>query len=139
MKQAQVSAAYQTLIKLKDSELPISAAYRLSLLIKKLEPLINSEIDLERRLLQKYEGVVTEDGRIDFSGKNSVNLIQTETDKHDDMQDRMNGFVREMNELQNQEIDVEFTPVELRLSTLDEVKMSLADVAKLDGFVNFIE
>lgn len=140
MKQKQITSAYQTLAKLKDSELPIAAAYRLSLLLKQLEPLVNSQIELEKKLLQKYEGVVKEDGRVDFSKQNtyltSTNL--TDEDRADAMR-RMTGFANEVNELGEQEAEIDFKPIDLRLDSVGDVKLTLVDMTRLEGFINFIE
>lgn len=140
MKQKQITSAYQTLAKLKDSELPIAAAYRLSLLLKQLEPLVNSQIELEKKLLQKYEGVVKEDGRVDFSKQNTdlTSENQTDEDRADAMR-RMTGFANEVNELGEQEAEIDFKPIDLRLDSVGDVKLTLVDMTRLDGFINFIE
>lgn len=140
MKQKQITSAYQTLAKLKDSELPIAAAYRLSLLLKQLEPLVNSQIELEKKLLQKYEGVVKEDGRVDFS-KQSTDLTsanQTDEERADVMR-RMTCFANEVNELGEQEAEIDFKPIDLKLDSVGDVKLTLVDMARLEGFINFIE
>ena len=140
MKQKQITSAYQTLAKLKDSELPIAAAYRLSLLLKQLEPLVNSQIELEKKLLRKYEGVVKEDGRVDFSKQNTdlTSTNQTDEEQADAMR-RMTGFANEVNELGEQEAEIDFKPIDLRLDSVGDVKLTLVDIARLDGFINFIE
>lgn len=140
MKQKQITSAYQTLAKLKDSELPIAAAYRLSLLLKQLEPLVNSQIELEKKLLQKYGGVVKEDGRVDFSKQNTdlTSANQTDEDRADVMR-RMTGFANEVNELGEQEAEIDFKPIDLRLNSVGDVKLTLVDMTRLEGFINFIE
>lgn len=128
MKQHQVNDAYQTLSKLNGTKFPIRVAYNMYQLLKKLEPSYTCEVDLERKLLAKYNGYVSDNGDLVF-GSDDEPLEVRKQYRAD--------FLSEVNELCNIEVDLDFDPIIIRYDDMEGQTLSITDIAKLDGFVVF--
>lgn len=121
MKQIKVNAAYNTLRKLADLQLPVRSAYEVYMLIKQIEPIRNFGTERGKAILEKYNGSIKGDGRLMFP-----------------TQDEANAFSNELQELNEMETDVEVTPITLSFDDLD-CTLSPADIASLEGFVAFTD
>lgn len=120
MKQYQVNNAYETLRMMAAYKLPAKASYQLWSLSKALEPARTFALEEQKKFLEHYHGTVDAQGVARFPTK-----------------DEEDGFVRDMTDLANADIDVAFTPVRLADDILDGVRLSMDDIARLEGFVTF--
>lgn len=138
MKQYRISKAYQVLNGMQNMDMPVRMALHLSMLMKKLSPCFDSAVECERRLLAKYDGDIDANGRIVFKIRGADEGKATDQDRAD-AQARMDGFNREQEELAQTEIELDFKPVDIKLDDVADMKITMADMTALDGFVNFVE
>lgn len=138
MKQYRISKAYQVLNGMQNMDMPVRMALHLSMLMKKLSPCFDSAVECERRLLVKYDGDIDANGRIVFKIRGAEEGKATDQDRAD-AQARMDGFNREQEELAQTEIELDFKPVDIKLDDVTDMKITMADMTALDGFVNFVE
>lgn len=122
MKQIQINAAYNVMRRLANLQLPVKRAYELYMLIKQIEPMREFAVTRGKALLEKYHGTLKSDGEFVFPTK-------------DDAQ----AFGKELNELNNMEVDVNVTPVVMSYDDMSEYTLSPAEIASIDGFVTFEE
>ena len=122
MKQYQVSNAYETICMLSEFKLPVSASYSLYTLAKKLEPTQMFVDHKKRELLEEYHGSCDASGYAHFPTK-----------------DEESAFVAAINELANLDIEIDFKPVNIPMNCLNDAKLSISDISRLNGFVNFTE
>lgn len=120
MKQYQINKAYNALGRLADMQLPVRDSRNLYMLSKQLGDAYDFALQQEKKLIEKYNGVLTGDGGITFSNS-----------------DEMKKFSEELAELNNLEIDVEFDPVIISCDAMEGQRISPSDIACLDGFVTF--
>lgn len=102
------------------ADVPVRDAYKLYMLMKKLEPAYDFEIDREKTIIVKHGGKIRSDGTISFSQRSSAEEFQ-----------------REISELKNMEAEIEYEQVTLDLAEMSDCKLSLEDIAALDGFIEF--
>ena len=122
MKQLQINKAYGALNKLANMQMPVRDAYRLYLLTEQIKPSYNFELEQEKKLLEKYEGVLDQ-------GSGTFQFKDRET---------MEAFGREMKELNDFDAEIEFDPVEISMDALGTQKLTPVDIMCLEGFVAFI-
>lgn len=120
MKQYQINKAYSALGRLANMPLPVRVARDLYMLSKQLDDSYNFELEQEKKLIAKYNGVFTNDGGVTFANSEDAN-----------------AFGEELTELNNLEVDVEFDPVVIDCDAMGDQKISPFDIACLDGFVFF--
>lgn len=111
----------QSIEKLMNLELPFKEAYRIYSLTKEINDAREFFIKEERKLIEKYNAEIAENGEIKF---NSVE------DK--------NSFIKEYDDLKNLELN-EFKPLEINISILDKINFTPIDFIALDGVINFID
>lgn len=137
MKQIQAIRAYQTLMQMRDMPLSISAAYKITMLLKKLDSIYTSQIDLERGLLAKHNGIVTDDGGVTFTLPNHDEKIELSEEERALLTKHAQDFNEELNELNNQDVELEIQPIKLKFSELEGTKLTIQDMLSLEGFVEF--
>lgn len=122
MKQFQINRAYSALNKLANMQMPIRDAYNLYLLSERIKPAYNFELEQEKKLIEKYAGVLNQNtGAIAFQDDESAA-----------------SFQREMAALNSFDVDIEVNPVVISMDSLVEQKIAPIDIMCLDGFVTFI-
>lgn len=120
MKQMQINRAYAALSRLLNIPLPASEAYGVYMLAKKLESNYTFELEQQKKMVEKYDGTINEDGSIVFTNKeNSIN------------------FQQEIDELANIEVVLDIDPIVVECAHLDGHKITPIDMYNLDGFVVF--
>lgn len=120
MKQYQINKAYSALGRLANMQMPVRDARNLYMLSKQLDDAYNFELEQERKLIEKYNGVLTGDGGVTFPNN-----------------DEAKKFGEELAELNNLDVEVDFDPVVIPCDVMDEQRVSPFDIACLDGFVTF--
>lgn len=120
MKQYQINKAYNALGRLANMQLPVRDSRNLYMLSKQLDDAYSFEVEQEKKLIEKYNGVLTGDGGVTFPSN-----------------DEAKKFSEDLAELNNLEVDVEFDPVVISCDAMDGQRISPFDVACLDGFVTF--
>lgn len=138
MKQYQISKAYQVLNRIQNMDMPVRIALHLSMLMKKLSPCFESAVECEKRLVEKYHGEIDENGRVVFRIRGAEDGTATDQDRVE-AQTNADGFNREQQELNQTEIELDFQPLEIKLNDVADLKLTMADMTALDGFVNFVE
>lgn len=120
MKQYQVNRAVKALNRLSSLPLPVRDAYNVFTLGKALEPNYEFVTEQEKKIIQKYGGIIGRDGNISFGDQSNTQ-----------------EFENEMNELSNMDVEIKFEPVTLSFDALGDSKITPADIMALNGFVNF--
>ena len=113
--------ALPVLQRLMELKLPIKKAYSIYSLAKQINEQREFFIKEERKLIEKFNAEVLEDGRIKFI--DSINQVH---------------FAEEHNELMQYEVE-NFSPIELSFNDLGDAEMTPADLMTLEGVINFIE
>lgn len=99
------------LISLLDKEIPIKAAWKLNRLIKGFDKELGEIEEFRVSLVQKL-GVMGDNGQVSVP------------------QEKMEQFITEFNELLNQEVDVEFEPVDIDI--FGDLNVSAKDLMVLE-------
>lgn len=120
MTQYQLLQATPMLQKLSQYKLPIKTVYALYNLMKKAEECRAFFVEQEQKLVKEFNGTVNEEGKISF-----------------DNQENFKEFVAKYNELKSLEVDA--AAVALKISDLGDQTITVADMAALDGVINFEE
>ncbi len=120
MKQYQINNACNALGRLSNIQLRMRDSRNLYMLSKQLEDAYNFEVEQEKKLIEKYHGEITQGGLVHFP---------TPTDG--------DGFKKEIAELNNLDVEVDFDPVTINCDGLDDQLITPHDIACLDGFVIF--
>lgn len=132
MKQNQINRAYQTLSKMANMQLPVRVAYDLFMMLRQLEPAYKCELELERKLIEKYSGIIQNDGSISFQSLDNTEESMNEARK------RVEGFGKEISELNDTEAPIDITPITISYEAMEGQTLTPADMACLDGFVVFV-
>lgn len=119
MKQGKIIKAYYVLKNMAGESYPLPVAYALYNLRKSMESQADFQLEQEKKLMNEFNGTVTENGMINFG--NSENAQK---------------FVEKLKELEDLEVEFVFTPINLPLT--EDIKITPNDIEKLDGFVNFV-
>ena len=121
MKIQQLLNALPIMQKLIGLKLPVRKAHKLFLMAKKAEEQIEFFVQEERKLIEKYEADIREDGRIYFKDSESKA-----------------AFLAADAELGQLEIDG-FDPIYLTFDDMGNETFTAADIAALDGVVIFVD
>lgn len=117
-------AAYEAARKLRETELDFSAAYALMMLLRELEPRVQTYIEGERHLAEKY-GKKGEDGKVIISGNGSFEFEDSEAAQ---------SFHRQRAELAAFEVnDLKIEPYRAKAPE----RITPAILEALDGFIIF--
>ena len=107
--------------KLMDLKLPVKKAFKVYSLAKQINEQKDFFINEEKKLIDAHQGVVLENGRIQFESK-----------------DAQENFAKEHELLMQYEVK-DLDVLELSFSDLKDVELTPAEIGMLDGIVNFID
>jgi hypothetical protein len=117
----QMLSALPMVQKIMELKLPIKKAYKAYYLAKVINEKRDFFIGEEKKLIDKFEAEVLEDGNIRF--KDSESQL---------------GFMRDHAELMNYEIE-DVAAIELSFDDLGEAKFTPMEIMQLEGVINFNE
>lgn len=117
----QIFNASLILQKLSSMKLPIKKAYAIYSLIKQINEYKNFFIQEEKKLVDKFNATIQENGRLVFQ----------------DAEDQIH-FIEAHNQMYSQEFE-EFKAVDLNFDDLSDETLSPQDIMALEGIINFIE
>lgn len=132
MKYSQFVKAYNVIQKFANMNFNVRDAYKIYNLMKTIEPIAKFGMEREKALIEKYHGVAGQNGDIRFWDENS----STEEEK-DIGAKNMSGFIQEIYEMNEMEMDQEITPITLSYDSVGDQKISPSDIAALDGIIAF--
>lgn len=118
--QKQINKAYTALVYLSKLKLPIKTSYDLYKMVKMMEEKVSFVIEEERKLLACYNGNVDEQGAVHFKDEDSATK-----------------FNEEHEELLLLEHNLDTEPVVIDMNTISDQRISMTDIANLEGFVSF--
>jgi hypothetical protein len=121
MTQYQLLQAIPALGTLGSLKLPMKKAYGIYNLAKKANEAKDFFIEQEKKLIEDYHAEVNENGQISFK--------EAEDFK---------GFNEKYTELKTLEAEG-IEPIELSIESLGDQELSAADLASLEGVVNFVD
>ena len=107
--------------KLMGLQLPVKKAFKVYSLAKQINEQRDFFINEEKKLIEKFQGIVDENGMITF---NSVEDQQAFSREHNELM----SFVPEGTE-----------PVELSFTDLGDAEFTPMELAILEGMINFID
>lgn len=120
MKQSEINKSYNALVRLSQVRLPIKTAFSVYQLVKKIEEPYKFAFEEEKKLINKYNAEVKENGIISFSSAEDKNSFQNE--------------LQELNQLDH---DIEIEPIVIKIEDLGEQTITPSDILALEGFVEF--
>lgn len=120
MKQSEINKSYNALVRLSQMRLPIKTAFSVYQLVKKIEEPYKFAFEEEKKLINKYNAEVKENGIISFSSAEDKNSFQNE--------------LQELNQLDH---DIEIEPIVIKIEDLGEQTITPSDILALEGFVEF--
>ena len=120
MKQYQINKAYSALGRLANMQLPVRDSRNLYMLSRQLEDAYSFELKQEKKLVEKYHGIIDNGGGVTFPNS-----------------DEAKKFGEEIAELNNLEVEIDFDPVVISCDSIEDQRISPYDIACLDGFVMF--
>ena len=120
MKQSEINKSYNALVRLSQMRLPIKTAFSVYQLVKKIEEPYKFALEEEKKLINKYNAEVKENGIISFSSAEDKNSFQNE--------------LQELNQLDH---DIEIEPIIIKIEDLGEQTITPSDIFALEGFVEF--
>ncbi len=120
MKQLDIVQGYGALERLSSESLPFSEAYSVFTLCKKIEPQYMFEMEQEKKLLNEVKGTIAENGDLRF-----------------DTPEQIKAFQEKLAELQSIDVDLEITPITLKMSRLQQVRIRPEDFGFLAPFITF--
>ena len=121
MTQYQLILASPTLGLLNSFKLPIKTAYSLYNLNKKIAEYRDFFIEQERKLVEEFNGIVKENGQVSF----------------EEAEDSIK-FAQKYAELKSLEA-AGFEAVKINMADLGDQTLTVADIAALDGIIEFID
>ena len=130
MKYGELTRAMNAVRKLSAMDMPTRDAYKIFKLNRSMETICAFCQERERGLIDKYGATVESDGTIRF-GNGGDDAIQEKCNAN------MEAFIKEINDFHNTEAEADFSPVTLQLDTLAGQKIAPADIAALEGIVEF--
>ena len=130
MKHIQFIRAYSTLQRISNFELPVRDAYMVYKLLKEIEPVYEFATKMERQLIEKYHGEITENGTIKF-------IYSDDEQSKAEGTKNMNMFAAAIEDLNDTEIDENFSPITLKYDALGSQKMTPKEIMAIDGFITF--
>ena len=120
MKQLEINKSYNALVRLSQVRLPIKTAFSVYQLVKKIEEPYKFALEEEKKLINKYNAEVKENGIISFSSAEDKNSFQNE--------------LQELNQLDHY---IEIEPIVIKIEDLGEQTITPSDIFALEGFVEF--
>lgn len=120
MKQSEINKSYNALVRLSQVRLPIKTAFSVYQLVKKMEEPYKFALEEEKKLINKYNAEVKENGIISFSSAEDKDSFQNE--------------LQELNQLDH---DIEIEPLVIKIEDLGEQTITPSDIFALEGFVEF--
>ena len=120
MKQSEINKSYNALVRLSQVRLPIKTAFSVYQLVKKMEEPYKFALEEEKKLINKYNAEVKENGIISFSSAEDKDSFQNE--------------LQELNQLDH---DIEIEPIVIKIEDLSEQTITPSDILALEGFVEF--
>jgi hypothetical protein len=121
MTQKQMLEAIPTIQKLVGTKLPIKSSYAIFKLAKEIENQKDFLVAEEKKLIEKYEGTIDEQGRITFKDQNNFK-----------------PFTEEYAELNDMEVDIKTTlPIVINMDYITDLNIAPADLLTLEGIVDF--
>lgn len=120
MKQIQINNAYSSLKKILNMHFPAKKAYQIYLLSKKLNSILEFFIEEERKLIQKFNAEIKENGEVSFKNAGDAQ-----------------NFKEEYYKLQNFEIEEEIIPVVLTEDDIKDQEFTPIDIFNLEGIISF--
>ncbi len=121
MKQFQINRAYGALLRLSQYKMPVRDSRNVYMLMRKLEPSYSFELAKEKALAAQYHATFDKTGNLKFQD-------QADAKKFSD----------EIAELTSLEVDIDFEPIQINCDSLGEQSISPAEIANLEGFVEFV-
>jgi len=112
-KMYEIRTMKEPLTKLIEKEIPVSTAFRLNKLVKSIDEYLTEIEQYRVKLINQY-GVKNEE-------KNQVEVPSN----------KMKDFMKDMNDLLNEEVDIDFTPISINLFG-DDLKLSTRDLMILE-------
>ena len=126
MKQIELVNAYKALSHLAVQTLPIKTAYAIHNLRRALSSAWEFQLAQEQTLLEKYHPTV-EGNVLRFGDANNPEAVK-----------RANAYARDLQELNNMEVDYDAHQV-VRILLTDSVALTANEIDALDGFAEFYE
>lgn len=117
----QLLNAFPVVEKLMTFNLPIKKAYQLYSLAKQINEKRDFFIKEEKKLIEKFNGKIAENGSVSFENA-----------------EKKEGFILEHNELLQYEIE-DLQSIELKFDDLTGAELSPVDFIALEGVINFCE
>jgi len=115
IKLSEILASKEALSKILDQELPIKTSFKLTKLVKFLDPELKNIEDHRIKLIKKY-GEETEEGEVAVKGIDNIRQFNTE-----------------FSSLLDEEIEIDFEPIPI--DSLEKVVLNAADVMRIEKFV----
>lgn len=122
MKYSTISAAYKSLMKLKDSNFNVKTSYEIYKAIKLLQPQVDFETESVKKLLDKHNIQLDDEGKFKFDDEKKAKKFIEE-------------YNAKMEELMNMEIDLTYEKFSIPLT--EDIKLSPADIEALEPFIDF--
>lgn len=116
-KMYEIKNMKEPLIKLIEKEIPVSVAFRITKLVKVIDDYLTEIEQFRVKLINQY-GVKNEE----------KNLIEVPGHK-------MKDFSKEMNALLNEDVEIDFTPIDIN-SFGDDLKLTTRDLMILEKLFN---
>ena len=120
MKEFKAIKAYQVLKRIGHAQFPIREAYQIFKLTKELEPIFEIHLEYERELIERLGGHVDPSGMLTF-------------DREDGLEEYQKGIAP----IGEEDCSDRYTPVSIRLDSLNGMMITPDDMYALDGFINF--
>lgn len=120
MKQNQITKVYGALKELSALKMPVQAAYQVFAAIKVIEPHYLCGVDMERKLIEQYGGVLGDEGRIAFPNIDEAKKFQTS-----------------LIELSELDVEIDIKPIKITRSMLGDQEIRVQTMMNLDGIVVF--
>lgn len=112
-KMYQIKNMKDPLTKLIEKEIPVNTAFRLNKLIKVFDEYLTQIEEYRVKLINQYGVKNEEKNQLEVPGK------------------KMKDFSKEMNDLLNEEVEVEFTPININMFG-DDLMLSTKDLMLLE-------
>lgn len=110
---------FSALTILGTKDLPIRVSHRVALTISKLKDAVSITSDLQKQLIEKYGGKISEDGRIIFDKKTEETVLA--------------AFQNEWDELNGLESGVSIDPIVLTYKDAEDIKLAPNVLMDLNG------
>lgn len=120
MKQRSINAACRTLKKISTMPLPVRAAYDICMLMRKLDPPFQCEVEVERKLIAQHKGEFQPNGALAFPSE-----------------DERIAFDKAFNELVDVDVEIKLEPLHISFDAFDGLTLTPDEIKSLEGFIEF--